>query len=226
MAEELERPGEDARDEKDRMAADGAELPPAGSFTEGDTVAEVRRSWQVRRRLVVLRRRTRQGLVAAVVLLIVAIGLVAQTGQGQNLALRTALGRVQSSLSGQLTVQGVRSGTLLAGATLTGIQLDAADGRPFLSADSVVIRYSIPAAIAGGRPIRSTIFWGLDLEISRYTGDQATNISRLLAEGGGPPASETSAPSRLMSLGRVGIREGRVRILRPTSERSVSFFAN
>lgn len=220
MTEKLERPGEEEGDENDSVALDGPELPPVGPFAEGDTVAEVRRSWQVRRRLVVLRRRIRQGLVAAVVLLIVGIGLVAQTGQGQDLALRTALGRVQSSLSGQLTVQGVRSGTLLTGATLTGVQLDAADGRPFLSADSVVIRYSIPAAITGGRPIRSTIFWGLDLEISRYTSDQAMNITRLLAEGDGPPASETSAPNGAMSLGRVGIREGRVRILTPTSERS------
>ena len=204
-------------DEQDR-----AELPPVGPYAEDDALAEVRRSWQVRRRLVVLRRRLRQGLVASVVLLLIAIGLIAQTGQGQDLALRTALNRVQSSLSGQLTVEGVRSGTLLAGATLTGVRLDAADGRPFLSADSVVIRYSIPAAITGGRPIRSTVFWGLDLEISRYTSDQGMNISRLLAEGGGAPSSGTSSPSRPVALGRVGLRQSRVRILAPTTERSGS----
>lgn len=201
----------------------GAGLPPIGPYTEDDALAEVRRSWQVRRRLVVLRRRVRQGLVVTVVLLLVAVGLIAQTGQGQDLALRTALNRVQSSLSGQLTVEGVRSGTLLAGATLTGVRLDAADGRPFLSADSVVIRYSIPAAITGGRPIRSTVFWGLDLEISRYTSGQGMNISRLLAEGGGPPHPEGSArSSRPVPLGRIGIRESRVRILAPTTERSGS----
>ena len=62
--------------------ADGVELPPVGPYAEGDTLAGVRRSWQVRRRLVVLRRRTRQGLVLTVLLLLVAIGLIAQTGQG------------------------------------------------------------------------------------------------------------------------------------------------
>jgi len=196
------------------------ELPPIAPFEEGDALAEVRRSWRARRRLVVLRRRMRQSVVASVVLLLLAIGFIAQTGQGQDLALRTALNRVQSSLSGQLTVEGVRSGTLLAGATLTGVRLVAADNRPFLSADSVVVRYSIPAAISGGRPIRSTVFWGLDLEISRYTSDQGMNISRLLADGGGSPAPEASGTSQPVSLGRVGVRESRVRILAPTTDRS------
>ena len=197
-----------------------AELPPIAPFEEGDALAEVRRSWKVRRRLVVLRRRVRQSVVAGLVLLLLSIGFIAQTGQGQDLALRTALNRVQSSLSGQLTVDGVRSGTLLAGATLTGVRLVAADGRPFLSADSVVVRYSIPAAISGGRPIRSTVFWGLDLEISRYTSDQGMNITRLLAEGGASPAPDTSGTSQPISLGRVGIRESRVRILAPTVDRA------
>lgn len=195
----------------------GPELPPIGPYSEDDPLAEVRRSWQVRRRLVVLRRRLRQGLVATVVLLLVAIGLIAQTGQGQDLALRTALSRVQSSLAGQLTVEGVRSGTLLTGATLTGVRLDAADGRPFLSADSVVVRYSLPSAVTGGRPIRSTVFWGLDLEISRYTSDQGVNVSRLLAESGTPATPRQASSARPVRLGRVGLRESRVRILAPTS---------
>ena len=224
MSDELDRPAEDEVVTADAShsgdLADGVERPPVGPYAEGDALAGVRRSWQVRRRLVVLRRRTRQGLVLMVLLVLVAIGLIAQTGQGQDLALRTALSRVQSSLSGQLTVEGVRSGTLLAGATLTGVQLDAADGRPFLSADSVVIRYSIPAAITGGRPIRSTVFWGLDLEISRYTSDQAMNISRLLAQGGAPSGPQPVETSTAVRLGRVGLRESRVRILAPTTEPS------
>ncbi len=174
-----------------------------------------RRSWKVRRRLVLLRRTLRQGLLASLALVLVAIGFVSQTGQGQTIALRTALNRVQSNLSGQLTVEGVRSGTLLTGATLTGVRLVAADGRPFLSADSVVVRYSISEALSGGRPVRSTVFWGLDLEISRYTQEQGINITRLLADGGAAPERPAPASGQPLQLGRIGVRDSRVRILSP-----------
>ena len=196
--------------------------PVPAEEAESLPLEELRRSWQVRRRLVLLRRRLRQGLVLTVVLLVCAIGLISQTGRGQEFALRTALTKVQASLSGQLSIEGVRSGTLLTGATLTGVRLDASDGRPFMTADSVQVLYSIPAAIIGGRPIRSTVFWGLDLEISKYTSDQAMNVTRLLAEGEASANSQDSIPataSRPVSLGRVGIRESRVRVLSPASDR-------
>jgi hypothetical protein len=163
-------------------------------------------------------RRFRRSILVTILLLVAGILAVAQTGRGQGLALDVALGRLEGALSGELTVGGVRSGTLFSGATLTDVRLETSDGRPFLTADSVVLSYSIPAAVIGGPPIRSTIIWGLDLEISKYTEEQPLNLTRLVAPGAPKPDSATRRPATPFSLGRVGIREGHVTILTPTDD--------
>ncbi|MAM02368.1 MAG: hypothetical protein CMH51_02265, partial [Myxococcales bacterium] len=166
------------------------------------------------------RSRTKRGLIAAALFLVLAAVVTTQTKQGQDLALRAALKQVQSSLSGELTIQGVRSGTLLTGATMTGVRLDAEDGRPVFSADSVVVRYSILAALSGGQPIRATMFWGLDLEISRYTSEESVNLNRVLAHRDSEAKLDINEPVTELLLGQVGFRESRVRILTPTTNRS------
>ena len=164
-------------------------------------------------RLALLGRRFRRGIALVFLVSILAVVLTTQTGVGQELALSAALGRIRGELAGELTVEGIRSGTLLTGATVTGIRLEAENGRPFMRADSMVIRYSILSPFFGGAPIRSTTFWGLDLEISRYDGDDAINIARILTRSPADPSGgEADEP---LGLGRIGIREGRVRILMP-----------
>ena len=163
-------------------------------------------------------RRFRRSILVTVALLVAALLAVAQTGRGQGIALDVALGRVEGALAGELNVGGVRSGTLFSGATLTDVRLVTSDGRPFLTADSVVLRYSLPAAVIGGPPIRSTVIYGLDLEISKYTDAQPINLSRLVLPGAPRPDSASSRPARPFRLGRVGIRQGTVRILNPTDD--------
>ncbi|KPJ84015.1 MAG: hypothetical protein AMS19_02310 [Gemmatimonas sp. SG8_23] len=165
-------------------------------------------------------RRFRRTIAAVVVLSIIALVLIVQTGRGQAFAVDVALGQVNRSLSGDLSVGGVRSGTLVSGATLLDVRLVTSDGRPFLTADSVTVRYSVPRAIIGGPPLRSTIIWGLDLEISKYTADQPMNLTRLVAPGPPRPDSAQRRASRPFSLGRVGIRDGTVTILNPADDPS------
>jgi hypothetical protein len=157
--------------------------------------------------------RFRRGITLTLLLVILAVVVVAQTGRGQELALRTALDRLDGVLAGELIVRGIRSGTLLTGATLTDVRLDAAGGRSFLQADSVVLRYSLVSYIMGGAAVRSTILWGLDLEISRYEGEEAPNVAGILAESA--PDSAARSADLPLQLGRIGVREGRVRILSP-----------
>ena len=158
-------------------------------------------------------KRVWRSLVLAGLLVLLAIVLMAQTGRGQEMVLRAALGRLQEALAGDLTTGGIRSGTLLTGATLTDVRLDAEAGRPFLTADSVVVRYSLLSFLLGGGPIRSTTIWGLDLEIARRSGDDAMNVTRLLAEV--PADTPGKGASEPLALGHVGVREGKVRILTP-----------
>ena len=141
-------------------------------------------------------RRFRRSILLTIALLIAAVLAVAQTGRGQGIALDVALGQLQGALAGDLAIGGVRSGTLFSGATLTDVELVTSDGRPFLTADSVVLRYSIPAAVIGGPPIRSTIIWGLDLEISKYTSEQPINLARLVVPGDARPDSVPDRPAR------------------------------
>jgi translocation-and-assembly-module (TAM) inner membrane subunit TamB-like protein len=171
-----------------------------------------------RSRIARIGRRFRRGITLGLLLIVLVAVLVAQTGRGQALVLQAALSRVRGALAGELTVQEIRSGSLLAGATLTGVRLDAAGGRRFLDADSVVVRYSLLSFLAGGSPIRSTTVWGLDLEISRYAGDEGVNVAQVLADGS---RDTTAGPAdQPLELGRIGVREGRVRILTPSDARS------
>jgi len=116
----------------------------------------------------------RRILAVVVLLVLVLLGVtvtLVKTGRGQSIALELVLDRARTSLAGDLVVDGIRSGNLLTGATMTGLQLDAEDARAFLRADSVQIRFS-PFEIYDLQRISSLTVWGLDLEISRYPSEQ------------------------------------------------------
>ena len=148
------------------------------------------------------------------VLFVVLIGLsLTQTGRGQRLVLGQAMEAVRGSLAGELRVDGIRSGTLLTGVTLTGIRLDAEDGHPFMTADSVEISYWPIGFLLGHPSLRSLIVWGLDLELSQYAEDTPLNVQRLLRER--PNVSDSAAAVTPVQIGRFGVRGGTVQLLRP-----------
>ncbi len=153
-----------------------------------------------------------RSVLGVIAVFVGSVLLISQTGRGQAFALERALDRLEQELAGNLTVRGIRSGTLLTGATVDSVTLETDDGRPFLRADSIQLSYSLASALVGGSPVRHAVIWGLDLEISRYSADQPMNVTRLLAQQGNVERSGDSEP---FSLGQVGVREGRVRILTP-----------
>jgi len=206
----------DSRESPTELPGDARSRGRSDAQAVGSDAPERSASWRWKRRFVRVRRFVRRTFWSILLILVAVIGLISQTGRGQDIALRAAADRLRSSLAGQLTIDGIRSGSLLTGATLQGVRLDAADGRPFLRADSIVIRYSIPAVITGGAAIRSTTAWGVELEVSRYSEGDIVNVARLLAAGDSTPS--TREPSRTR-LGHLGIRGGDVRIVTPESDR-------
>lgn len=199
-------------------AADGG--PPAGpgaetgaetGATEAAKLPAVERLRRRRRRWwrVLLRR---VAVTVALTVLVTVVGL-SQTREGQEVVLQAALDRLRGELAGELLVGGIRSGTLVTGATLTDVRLETSDGRPFLRADSVVLRYSLASFVAGGSIIRATTLWGLDVEISRYAPGQPLTVTRLLRESG--PGTSAPGGVRSLVLGRIGVRDGVVRLLSP-----------
>lgn len=200
-------------DRTDPTAGSGEERP-AEKPAEQERPSELRRrSLKVAARIRRWTRRFGKAVLLVILLFSLAVILIAQTGRGHEIALDAAMGRAERELAGELTVQQVRSGTLLRGGTIAGVRLTTGDGRPFLSADSIEFRYSIINAVTGGPPVRSIVVWGLDLEISQYTAEQSMNVTRILVQGDSTSAASGSA--RPFELGRVGVRDGRVRILTP-----------
>ncbi|MGE0158837.1 MAG: translocation/assembly module TamB domain-containing protein [Gemmatimonadales bacterium] len=169
-----------------------------------------------------LRRRTRGGAplwlrtLTALVLLVLAGAFVflSQTAPGQRIVVNEILRRVRAELAGELRVGDIHSQTLVAGVTLEDVRLDAQGGVPVLTADSVVLRYSLLSLIAGSPRIRSTTLHGLDLEIAPHPDEDVLNLQRILAPGDGS-ASGTSGGSPL-GLGRISVRRGEIVVLTPT----------
>lgn len=156
-----------------------------------------------------------------VILAVAVVGLLSLTGRGQSLVIDRVLELARGSLAGELVVEDVRSRMLLTGVTLRGVRLDAADARPFLTADSVVVRYTPLSLLLGSPRLYSTTLHGMRLEISRYPGDDFLNVSRILAES--PPRPDSAAAvgaPRTLALGRVSVRGGVVEVLTPAEEDS------
>ncbi|MDA0328620.1 MAG: translocation/assembly module TamB [Gemmatimonadetes bacterium] len=186
-------------------------------MTEGRPVAVVKKQIS---RLAVIGHRFRRGITLVVLMIVLVVVLVTETARGHAWILQTALDRVRGSLAGELSIGSIRNGTLLLGATLTDVRLDAAGGREFLRADSVVVRYSLLTALVTGSPLRSTTFWGLDVEISQYQGEEEVNVARVLVAP--DPESPERSGVRRLSLGRIGVREGRARVLTPADPASTA----
>ncbi|MDZ7780669.1 MAG: translocation/assembly module TamB domain-containing protein [Gemmatimonadota bacterium] len=178
-----------------------------------------RRRRHLRRRRAISRWGSRVFMLGLLVVM-VAVAVVLQTARGHRVALDFALERVRGSLAGELRVGGIRSNTLLAGATLDELVLTDARGRPAISADSVVVRYLPTGLLTGAPRLRSVILWGLDFEISTLAEDDELNLSRLLTPDEASPDSAAN-PIELF-VGQVGVRDGRVSVLSPaeTGERA------
>ena len=121
--------------------------------------------------------------------------------------------RSRAPWPGKLRVGGIRSTTLLGGASFDDVVLTDGTGRPVLSADSLVVRYLPTGLVAGSIRLRSVIFWGMELEISRLSETDDLNLSRVLAPS---DASPDSASRRMeVVFGQIGVRGGRVSVLSP-----------
>jgi len=169
-----------------------------------------------RRRRALLGRVTRWAAWTLVAAAVLAVLFVTQTGRGQRVVVDYVLERVRGTFAGEFSVQGVRSRSLLFGLTLEGVRLDAEGGRRFLEADSVVVRYSLLSLTIGSPRIRSTTFFGLDVEISRYASDDFSNVNRLIAPG--PDVDTAATAPRTIGLGRIAVREGKLEILIPAPD--------
>ena len=160
-------------------------------------------------------------LVAGVLLL---IGFFSTTAPGQRVFINQVLARIQEQLVGELRIQGIRSGTLFTGATLTGVELDAEHGVHVLSADSIRVYYSPLSWVTSDLQVSSIMAWGLEFDISRLGSEQALNIKQIVRPSlaSDEVDSATEAVRRPIYVGRIAVREGLLRILTPSQGESAA----
>ncbi len=152
--------------------------------------------------------------VAVVIVLLAAVATaLVNSRPGQRAVLGFVLDRVRGGLAGTLTVDSVRSPTLLAGAVLVGVHLTAEGGRPFLDADSVRVHYSLLRLVSGTPRIAALTVYGPHVQITRYAGEEEANVAHLTVDRA--LADSARVPGTPVTLQSVEIRGGLVEVLLP-----------
>lgn len=134
-----------------------------------------------------LRRRRRgrallTGGLALAALLCAATAALVYTRPGQRIVLEEVLRRASARLSAEVAVAGIRSGDLLAGATLSGVTIAEAGRPPSFRADSIRARYSLRSLLGGQFSLAGLELWNPVLTVERLPGEDKSNWSRILAD--------------------------------------------
>lgn len=141
------------------------------------------------------------------------VSALVKSRPGQRYVLDLVLERARNGLAGTLTVDAIRSGSLLSGATLEGVHLVTSDGRPFLDADSVTVRYSLLSLVGAAPRIASVALFGPRVVISRYPDEERPNVSRVFLPA--PTGDSARARGPGVRLGRIRVEAGTLEVLTP-----------
>ena len=137
--------------------------------------------------------------LAATVLFLVGLFLFLERAErGQRVVLDYLLGRVEGAIDGTITVEGIRSGRLTRGATLYGVRVRGAEGRPFLEVDSAEARYSWRTFLSGDVVLSRLVVWGPRLTVSRYPGEEDFNADRIFRTDPEEPGSDEKSARRVV----------------------------
>lgn len=134
-----------------------------------------------------LRRVWRWGLKGAGVLglLLLLLGIFAtQTPWGRAWVLREVLRRVEGGIDGTITVGGISSPGLLRGFTFKDVRLVGSDGRPFLTADSIMAGVSPRTLLAGDLIFTRVAVWAPEVTLERLPEQERINVLAIFFPGG------------------------------------------
>ena len=157
-------------------------------------------------------RRSVKWVLSVVLFASVAVALTGAmlvwTGRGQEIMLARGLSWANDRLAGRLSVEEVRTGSLLRGAVLVGVRLEVDGGEPVVRADSLAVRYSLFGLLTGQRRLAAVSVWGLHLRIAPLE-DGALNVTRVLK----PSEAEAGEPEPLLRVGRLSVHESLLEVL-------------
>ncbi|MEX1256809.1 MAG: translocation/assembly module TamB [Gemmatimonadota bacterium] len=119
------------------------------------------------------------GLVLLTVVVLALAYLLIRSQPGHDFALRLGLRQLSGLVNGQVAVAGIHSSGLLQGFTLRGLAIRDAEGRPFLEADSVRVRYSYRELLARRIVLVPVGLWGADITIETLSHGARSNVERI-----------------------------------------------
>ncbi len=143
--------------------------------------------------------------------------LLVRTRPGHEFFLRTALSRAEALLDGELSIEALTSGGLLRGFTLHGVRLTDPEGRPFVTADSIRVRYSLPELIRRNVVLVPADIWNPSVVIESLHGAAGSNVDRIFRLRGGSGSGE-GAGGLALSLRRTRVHGGELLLRRPVEE--------
>ena len=169
-----------------------------------------------------IRRHLLRSLAVLLFALLVVQGALAlvlvRTRPGHDFFLRTALSRAELLLDGELSVEALTSGGLLQGFTLHGVRLTDPDGRPFVVADSIRVRYSVPELIRRNVVLVPADIWGPSVVIETLHGAPVSNVDRIFRTRDRSDPGESGGGVAL-SLRRTRVHGGELLVRSPVEVR-------
>ncbi|MEJ2184885.1 MAG: translocation/assembly module TamB domain-containing protein, partial [Gemmatimonadota bacterium] len=153
-------------------------------------------------------------ITALLVLAAAAVYVLSRTRPGIERAGTYVMDRIGKSLHGQLRVADITSSSLLGGAVLHDVSIIMPDGRPFLRADSIRLRYSLLRLLRGQIAFDRVDLFHPDVTLEQLPGDSMWNYDRLLGTGSNPPEAGGGGQQTIL-LEEAHVHDGRLVIREP-----------
>jgi len=132
------------------------------------------------------------GVVVLALLASVLAYLAVQTRPGHDFVLRTILSQTPRFVDGSVEVGGLRSDGLLRGFVLHDVAIRDTDGRPFVEADSLRVRYQLREMLTGRIGVGPVEVWRPRVALETLHGQERTNVERIFMPA---PPTEDDEPA-------------------------------
>lgn len=158
-------------------------------------------------------------VTAVVVLVVGGVLFLTRTEPGVRIVVEQAVSRLQGSVRGTITYQGVASPDLLGGAEIYGLEIRDDDGRLFLRSDTLEAGYSILRALTGDIVLHDVRATGLTVVVERLPDQEEVNAVRIFAPG--PPEPDSArrqGPARTILIQGAEIERGEIQARLPVPD--------
>jgi autotransporter translocation and assembly factor TamB len=152
-------------------------------------------------------------LALGAVVAVATFFFLTRTDRGATLVIDQVLMRLP--IEGEVTAERSRSSRLLEGVRLYRLAIRGEDGRLFLEADSVRLRYNWRTLVSGDVVFDTLELWRPTVMVTRYPGEREFNVQRLFVSD--EEARDTArAPLQDIAFYGVRVHGGEMRVLYPS----------